>query len=89
LITSIINKINKYYLTPNPTSNFSLINSTSPGNTIAVIKVFDASGKLVKQEVGKIDNAHPYKLSAKNIRGIYYIKIQSERSSETLKLVIQ
>jgi len=53
------------------------------------IAVFDPSGKLIKQEVVKVDNSHPHKLLIKNPSGIYYVRIQSESSTETLKLEIE
>lgn len=88
-VLSRIDKINIYYLTPNPTSNFTLINSTSVTDKLADIQVLDVTGKLVKHEVAKINNAHPHKLLMRNLPGIYYIKIRSENSLTTLKLVVK
>ena len=70
---------------PNPASSFFVIPSSL---LIKEIKIFDASGKLIKEIA--LSSSNQPKISLKEIRsGLYILKIKARDKEFTQKLIIR
>ena len=67
---------------PNPTSNFLTIQS--PTVAITKISVFDLQGKKVLIKTNNLDNINVSKLN----RGIYFLKLETNQSVLTKKIIL-
>jgi hypothetical protein len=54
------------------------------------IKVADASGRILKNISGNIDNGHPIKLGLDGIsQGIYFIRITDDGVTSTERIIVK
>lgn len=85
------NSIEKLEVYPNPSKGLTVIPVNSYGNEIASVKMYDASGRLVKTIFEGTfvagENNHFINASEFNV-GTYIIKIESNKRSEKHQLII-
>jgi hypothetical protein len=81
--------VNNFYLSPNPATGYTLINSASAKEQLLNVRLLDASGRVLLQKAIRIDNSHPYKLNINPAKGVYFINLQHDGVIETKKLVVE
>ena len=85
-----IEKVN-LLIVPNPNNGIANIKYTSPYNEFISIRMYDLTGKLalVKQLMKNVQELQ-VPLNMSNLsKGIYYIKLSSDKSFQTVKCIIQ
>lgn len=81
---------NYYSFYPNPASRFTYISSTTNESKLATIQLLDATGRIVKQQVNSMDRNHPVRFNTTGATtGMYFIRITSEGSATTGKIIIR
>jgi hypothetical protein len=80
-----------YQNLPNPFNTTTVIGFNLPEASVVTLKVIDATGKLVHQtqsHFGKGYNAFNIDGQALNLSGVMYYQIETEKDSETRKMII-
>ena len=90
-IDEITNNIfSDIYCSPNPANNYSIVNINLSDNINADISLFDIQGNKLKDIYkGKLQKGqHQFNVNFENLSaGVYFVKLTSGKSSETLKIV--
>jgi hypothetical protein len=77
-----------YTITPNPASDYIVISGTGSSREIADIKIYDASGRLVKELLKQSFVNNTVKIAVKDMGvGNYFVEIQSANSSRFTKQI--
>ena len=82
---------NTYYsFYPNPASQFTYISSTSNETKMATIQLVDATGRVVRSQVSSLDKSHPVRFDLSGAStGMYFIRITSDGSTVTSKIIVK
>ena len=79
------NKVNEFKLYPNPsTGNFTLEN---PSAQAIQVQVYDVLGKQYLDETMPAQSNQGFKMDAQP--GVYFVKLSTQQSQQTIKLVVQ
>jgi hypothetical protein len=89
IVSVKFNDINKILLYPNPTSNTVFISFEHSTENESLVKIFDMTGKIVKEEiVEKNTNQREINISSLAV-GIYQVRILSKNTNEVYEFVKQ
>jgi len=86
IVTSVIDII------PNPFTKLATIRYTVPVSGKVIIKLYDATGKLIETLHDNYLNAGSYStnLSSKNLtKGVYFLRYNDTRSEKQMKLIVE
>ncbi len=79
-------KVANFSIYPNPTNNFINISIANKNIEHAKVRMYDSLGKLCKSQ--NVDNQNSV-INIKNLeKGLYFIKIETDKSIETQKIII-
>ena len=85
-----VENVNNISVYPNPFTNNFTLNITAAQSENLNITLVDISGRLVKEISNEVvaAGAHTYTINTSNIQaGVYFVKIQNNNESTTIKLV--
>ncbi|MEO0076205.1 MAG: M6 family metalloprotease domain-containing protein [candidate division WOR-3 bacterium] len=75
---------------PNPFNKLTTINYTVPNAENVTIKLYNASGRLIRTLVNEYLSAGFYKITLTNIAsGVYFLRYQSETNKSEAKLIVR
>ena len=90
-ISTSASKISNIKLSPNPAKKLTIVSFEGENNQIAVIGVYDLSGKLMmSQKVATNNGTNQYRLNVSKLTNqTYAVKISIGNSSTTTMIVVQ